>query len=413
MSTFAFLDEQTISDGKARIAVFGVGGGGGNAVQHMIMSNIAGVKFVCANTDRQALQRVDTENKVQLGEQSTRGLGAGANPEVGKIAAEESLQEIRGYLENIDMLFITAGMGGGTGTGAAPVIAKLAKDMGILTIGVVTSPFNFEGKKRLLSAEKGIEALEEQVDSLVVIPNQRLLKVYRNITMVDAYKKVDDVLLSAVRNIFDLIIRPGYINLDFADLKTAMSSRGYAMMGAGVGRGEDRARQAAEQAIRSPLLEGVTSMNAKSLVINITSGEDPEYCATLEEVEEITGIANQIANLDEGNIFFGTAFDPDLKDELRVTVVATGLVRNAAIEEPIRRTSPAPSLFSSAVAASNAVNVLSNDPEEVPAVLRQTEEVPSIVREEPVITISADEHKSTSQPTRISISDFLKNQQRR
>lgn len=411
MSTFAFLDENSIQDGKARITVFGVGGGGGNAIQHMLMSNTAGVKFVCANTDRQALERIDTENKIQLGEQSTRGLGAGANPEVGKIAAEESLQEIRQYLENTDMLFITAGMGGGTGTGAAPVIAKLAKDMGILTVGVVTTPFNFEGKRRLQSAEKGIEALEENVDSLVVIPNQRLLKVYRNITMADAYRKVDDVLLSAVRNIFDLIIRPGYINLDFADLKTAMSSRGYAMMGAGVGRGENRARQAAEQAIRSPLLEGVTSMNAKSLVINITSGEDPEYSATLEEVEEITAIANQIANLDDGNVFFGTAFDPELKDEIRVTVVATGLVRNSSLEEPRRVT---PSVFSGA-STSSSINVLGGSSEEVPAVLRQQqqEEAPVIVRHEEVVQQPQAEPAKPAQPTRISISDFLKNQQRK
>lgn len=406
MSTFAFLDENGTSDGNARITVLGVGGGGGNAIQHMLMSNITGVKFVCANTDRQALERVDTENKIQLGEQSTRGLGAGANPEVGKISAEESLQEIKSYLEGTDMLFVTAGMGGGTGTGAAPVIAKLAKEMGILTVGVVTTPFSFEGKKRLLAAEKGIEALEENVDSLIVIPNQRLLKVYRNITMADAYKKVDDVLLNSVRNIFDLIIRPGYINLDFADLQTAMSSRGYAMMGAGLGRGDDRARQAAEQAIRSPLLEGVTSMDAKSLIINITSGEDPEYCATLEEVEEITAIANQIANLDEGNIFFGTAFDPELRDEIRVTIVATGLERSKLADEPRRTTTVTsrPAITPVAHTSTPEKTTIANtgaDLSEAPSV--------TLVMDTP----SAPEPEvPVQQPTRLSIGDFLKNRQK-
>lgn len=395
MSTFAFLDENNESGTNARIAVLGVGGGGGNALQHMLMSNISGVKFICANTDHQALERVDTENKIQLGVQSTRGLGAGGNPDVGKMAAEESLQEIKSYLEGTDMLFITAGMGGGTGTGAAPVIAKLAKEMGILTVGVVTTPFSLEGKKRSQSAEKGIEELENNVDSLIVIPNQRLLKVYRNLTMVDAYKKVDDVLLNSVRNIFDLIIRPGYMNLDFADLKTAMSSRGYAMMGAGLGRGDDRARQAAEQAIRSPLLEGVTSMDAKSLIINITSSDDPEYGVTLEEVEEITAIANQIANLDEGNIFFGTAFDPELRDEIRVTVVATGLERSKHIDEPRRVVTSRPAItpVSHPIVEENIVQLLEDESVEI------TPEV------EPI--------PAPQQPTaRLSINDFLKNRQK-
>lgn len=335
--SFSVIDDDLNSG--ARITVFGVGGGGGNAIQHMIASNVTGVKFVCANTDKQALERIDTDNKIQLGEQSTRGLGAGANPEVGKVAAEESIQEIRAYLENTDMIFITAGMGGGTGTGAAPVIAKMAKDMGILTIGVVTTPFNFEGKRRLLSAEKGVEALEACVDSLIVIPNQRLLKVYRNIGMTDAYQKVDDVLLGSVRNIADLIIRKGYINLDFADIKAAMSNSGYAMMGVGLGKGESRAALAAQQAINSPLLEGVTTMSATSLIINITSAEEPEYCVTLEEVDEITNIIGQIANEDT-NIFFGTAFDPELKDGVRVSVVATGLMRN--LEAPVAQPRVAP-----------------------------------------------------------------------
>lgn len=328
MSTFAFLDDAVVNDGMARITVFGVGGGGGNAVQHMVQSGITGVKFVCANTDRQALNRINVEHKIQLGEKSTRGLGAGADPDVGQAAAEESIDEIRAHLENTDMLFITAGMGGGTGTGAAPIIAKLSKEMGILTVAVVTIPFSFEGPLRAGVAEKGVKTLEEFVDSLVVIPNERLSKIYGKITMFNAYKKADDVLLNSVRNIFDLIIRPGYTNLDFADLRTAMSSRGYAMMGIGTGRGEDRARQSAEQAIRSPLLEGVTSMDAKSLIINITSSDDEEYGITMDEVEEINSIVRQITDYEHAHIFVGTGFDAELKDEIRVQIVATGLVRN-------------------------------------------------------------------------------------
>lgn len=397
MSTFAFLDDNDGNSNNARITVLGVGGGGGNALQHMLLSNISGVKFICANTDFQALDRIDTENKIQLGVVSTRGLGAGGKPEVGKTAAEENLEEVKSYLEGTNMLFITAGMGGGTGTGAAPVIAKLAKDMGILTIAVVTTPFSLEGKKCAQLAEKGIEELEENVDSLIVIPNQRLLKVYRNLTMADAYKKVDDVLLNSVRNIFDLIIRPGYINLDFADLAEAMSSRGYAMMGAGVGRGEKRAIQAAEQAIRSPLLDGVTSMNAKSLVINITSSDDPEYDVTLEEIEEITAIVNQIANLDESNIFFGTAYDPELRDEIRVTVVATGLERIKPIDEPRRvvvTSRPAVTPVASFDdGATNAVEVDFNSP--VEAATPVVEKPPLNSEVEP-------------QPTRLTIDAFLK-----
>ena len=221
MASFEFLeDDQSDSIGQARFTVFGVGGAGGNAVQHMLESDIQGVKFVCANTDKQALDRMNAQFKIQLGEQSTRGLGAGANPQVGQTAAEESRELIRQHLEGTDMVFVTAGMGGGTGTGAAPVVAEIAKEMGILTVGVVTTPFNFEGKRRQQSAEKGIEALEAHVDSLIIIPNQRLLKVFRDISMKDAYKKADDVLLNAVRSIFDLVVRPGHINLDFADLKT-------------------------------------------------------------------------------------------------------------------------------------------------------------------------------------------------
>ena len=397
MASFEFFeDDHSDSNGQARFTVFGVGGAGGNAVQHMLQSDIQGVKFVCANTDKQALDRMEAEFKIQLGEQSTRGLGAGANPQVGQTAAEESRELIRQQLEGTDMVFVTAGMGGGTGTGAAPVVAEIAKEMGILTVGVVTTPFNFEGKRRLQSAEKGIEALEQHVDSLIIIPNQRLLKVFRDISMKDAYKKADDVLLNAVRSIFDLVVRPGHINLDFADLKTAMSTRGYAMMGVGLGRGENRARQAAEQAIRSPLLDNVTIMNAKGILINVTGGDD----VTFGEIEEITDVVNQIVDLDEGQVFYGTVFDPDARDEISVTVIATGLTRHAADSvEPTKRTN-----VQATRPAAAAQAVVEDD--DVPAIQRQQHETGAAAN--PVAT-----SVSSPRPTPMSIQDYLKNQQRK
>ena len=398
MASFEFLeDDQTDSNGQARFTVFGVGGAGGNAVQHMLESDIQGVKFVCANTDKQALDRMNAQFKIQLGEQSTRGLGAGANPNVGQAAAEESRDLIRQHLEGTDMVFVTAGMGGGTGTAAAPVVAEIAKEMGILTVGVVTTPFNFEGKRRLQSAEQGIEALEAHVDSLIIIPNQRLLKVFRDISMKDAYKKADDVLLNAVRSIFDLVVRPGHINLDFADLKTAMSTRGYAMMGAGLGRGENRARQAAEQAIRSPLLDNVTIMNAKGILINVTGGDD----VTFGEIEEITDVVNQIVDLDEGQVFYGTVFDPDARDEISVTVIATGLTRNSADSaEPVKR----PNAHVQVAQHGHATQAVVED-DDVPAIQRQNQDVAAAA--------SSASTVSAARPTPMSIQDYLKNQQRK
>lgn len=398
MASFEFLeDDQTDSNGQARFTVFGVGGAGGNAVQHMLESDIQDVKFVCANTDKQALDRMNAQFKIQLGEQSTRGLGAGANPNVGQAAAEESRDLIRQHLEGTDMVFVTAGMGGGTGTGAAPVVAEIAKEMGILTVGVVTTPFNFEGKRRLQSAEQGIEALEAHVDSLIIIPNQRLLKVFRDISMKDAYKKADDVLLNAVRSIFDLVVRPGHINLDFADLKTAMSTRGYAMMGAGLGRGENRARQAAEQAIRSPLLDNVTIMNAKGILINVTGGDD----VTFGEIEEITDVVNQIVDLDEGQVFYGTVFDPDARDEISVTVIATGLTRNSADSaEPVKR----PNAHVQVAQHGHATQAVVED-DDVPAIQRQNQDAAPAA--------SSASTVSAARPTPMSIQDYLKNQQRK
>lgn len=393
MASFEFLeDERSDGNGQARFTVFGVGGGGGNAVQHMVQSDIQGVKFVCANTDKQALDRMNAPFKIQLGEQSTRGLGAGANPDVGQIAAEESREVIRQHLEGADMVFVTAGMGGGTGTGAAPVVAEIAKEMGILTVGVVTTPFNFEGRRRLRSAEKGIEALETHVDSLIIIPNQRLLSVYGDISMQDAYRKADDVLLNAVRSIFDLVVRPGHINLDFADLKTAMSTRGYAMMGEGKSSGPDRAEEAARLAIRSPLLDNVNIINAKGVLINITGGAD----VTLRETEVITDVVNQIVDLDDGEVFFGTVFDPDARDEIRVTVIATGLTRNANDAADARRKSAS---ATTAHVQQSAQNV---EDEDIPAISRrQNAEIP------------ASAPSASPRSTPMSIQDYLKNQQRK
>ncbi|MBF7681815.1 cell division protein FtsZ [Acinetobacter sp. B5B] len=393
MPSFELLeDEQTEGNGQARFTVFGVGGAGGNAVQHMVQSDIKGVRFVCANTDKQALDRMSAPHKIQLGQESTRGLGAGANPEVGRRSAEESREQIRQQLQDADMVFVTAGMGGGTGTGAAPIVAEIAQEMEILTVGVVTTPFSFEGRRRQKSAEKGIEELEKYVDSLIIIPNERLLNVYGDISMQEAYRRADDVLLSAVRSIFDLVVRPGHINLDFADLKNAMSTRGYAMMGEGKGSGQNRAEEAARLAIRSPLLDNVNIMNAKGVLINITGGND----ITLSETKAITDVVNQIVDLDEGDVFFGTVFEPEARDEIRVTVIATGLTRNTGQQTPkVNQTQQAHM-------AQTQTNTVPD--EDVPAIQRQQQGV------EPAIN-GADNTQTTGRPNRISIQEYLKKQQ--
>ena len=410
MSSFTLIEDEVIdNNGQARFTVFGVGGGGGNAVQHMVESEINGVKFICANTDKQALDRMKAPFSVQLGQQSTRGLGAGANPEVGRTSAEEAKEQIREQLEGTDMVFVTAGMGGGTGTGAAPVVAEVAKEMGILTVGVVTTPFTFEGRKRQKSAEKGIDELEKHVDSLIIIPNQKLLSVYGDISMKEAFKKADDVLLNAVRSIFDLVVNHGHINLDFADLKTAMSTRGYAMMGIGIGRGEDRARQAAEQAIRSPLLDQVRLENAKGLLINITSADDVKP----REIDIISEVVGQIADLDEGDIFYGTVFDPDARDELRVTVIATGLNRDPVdFSTPVARQRPAAAVAPQPVVAAP----VAQDDEDAPAISRRAApaaEAPVAGAAVPVPTPAAAQPAPVARPAPMSIQDYLKNQQKK
>ncbi|MCT4563781.1 MAG: cell division protein FtsZ [Maledivibacter sp.] len=308
----------------AQIKVIGVGGGGNNAVNRMIESNLKGVQFIVVNTDKQALYTSKAEYKIQIGEKLTRGLGAGANPEVGKKAAEESRDDIYQALQGADMVFITAGMGGGTGTGAAPIVAEIAKDMGILTVGVVTKPFMFEGKRRMMHAEKGIDELKSKVDTLVTIPNDRLLQIVEKKTsMMDAFKIADDVLKQGVQGISDLIAIPGLVNLDFADVKTIMYEQGLAHMGTGKANGENRAAEAAKLAIQSPLLE--TSINgAKGVLLNITGGSN----LGLFEVNEAAEIVSQAADPD-ANIIFGAVIDEALKDELRITVIATGFHSNS------------------------------------------------------------------------------------
>jgi cell division protein FtsZ len=304
----------------AKIKVIGVGGGGGNAVNMMISYNLSGVDFVVANTDSQALTVSNAPIKIQLGTEVTKGLGAGSDPDVGKRAAIESQDKIGDVLDGADMIFITAGLGGGTGTGGAPVIAEIAKDLGALTVAVVTKPFQFEGRKRERQAEEGLAELKQMVDSLIVIPNQRLLSISgRNMSLSDAFKKADDILYHGVKGISDLIMVPGLINLDFADVKNIMSEMGLALMGTGIASGESRAVEAAQKAISSPLLEDNSIHGARGILLSITGGPD----MTLFEVNEASSLVQAEAH-EEANIIFGTVIDDDMGDEMRVTVIATG-----------------------------------------------------------------------------------------
>jgi len=306
---------------SAVIKVIGVGGGGGNAVHHMINSEVDGVEFICANTDAQALNNLKTKTILQLGSNITKGLGAGANPEIGRQAAIEDRDEIADVLSGADMVFITAGMGGGTGTGATPIVAEVAKEMGILTVAVVTRPFPFEGKKRSSIAEKGIAELSEYVDSLITIPNEKLLDVLgKEASLLEAFKAANNVLLGAVKGIADLIMHPGTINVDFADVRTVMSEMGMAMMGTGFASGEDRAREASESAIRSPLLEDINLEGARGILVNIAAGEN----LSLGEFAEVGDTIEEFAS-DDATVVVGTVIDPNLDEEMRVTVVATGL----------------------------------------------------------------------------------------
>jgi len=305
----------------AVIKVVGVGGGGGNALEHMVRESIEGVEFISVNTDAQALRKASVSSVIQIGGDITKGLGAGANPQVGRDSALEDKEKLKEVLNGADMVFIAAGMGGGTGTGAAPVIAEVAKELNILTVAVVTKPFGFEGKKRLAFAEQGIEELSKHVDSLITIPNEKLLKVYgRSVTLLEAFGYANDVLKNAVQGIAELITRPGMINVDFADVRTVMSEMGHAMMGSGVASGEERAEEAAEAAISSPLLEDIDLAGARGVLVNITAGLDMR----LDEFETVGNTVKAFAS-DNATVVIGTSLDPDMTEEFRVTVVATGI----------------------------------------------------------------------------------------
>jgi cell division protein FtsZ len=323
-----FSDEQEMT---ARIKVIGVGGGGGNALDTMIKTGLEGVEFIAANTDTQALEKSLATTKIQLGPALTRGLGAGANPDVGKKAALEEIERIREAIDGADMVFVTAGMGGGTGTGAAPIIAEIAREMGILTVAVVTRPFLFEGKRRSKNADFGIEDLCQRVDTIISIPNQKLLGIDDDLTMLEAFRRADDVLVQAVKGISDLITQPGVINVDFADVKTIMNSQGRALMGTGYGKGERRALDAVEMAINSPLLDDISIDGAMGILLNFTAGPDVK----LKEINDAASLVQQAAH-EDANIIFGLLTDPDMGDVVKVTAIATGFdVERAAMQQVV------------------------------------------------------------------------------
>jgi len=309
-----------LEENKARIKVFGIGGAGVNAVNNMIRSGLDGVEFFAGNTDAQALASSEAQNRIKLGEEITKGLGAGADPDIGQAAARESIEQIRTAIDGADMVFITAGMGGGTGTLGSSVIAEVAKEMGALTVGVVTKPFLFEGKRRMKNADRGIEELRQQVDTLITIPNQRLLSIAgRNTSLLDTFRRADDILYQAVKGISDLIIFEGLVNVDFADVRAVMSEMGMAMMGTGESSGDNRAVEAAEKAISSPLLEDISIHGARGVLINVTGSPD----VTLQEINEAAELIHAEAH-EDANIIWGMVIDPDLEDKCRVTVIATG-----------------------------------------------------------------------------------------
>ena len=341
---FELVDNEPQS---AVIKVVGVGGGGGNAVRHMIENNVQGVDFICANTDAQALADIAAKTVLQLGTGITKGLGAGTNPDIGRAAAMEDRDRIADALHGADMVFVTAGMGGGTGTGGAPIVAEVARDMGILTVAVVTRPFSFEGKSRLKIADYGLRELEQHCDSLITIPNEKLLEVLgKNTSLLDAFREANDVLLGAVQGIAELIIRPGMINVDFADVRTVMSEMGAAMMGTGQASGENRAREAAERAINSPLLDDIDVSGARGVLVNITAGLD----LSLGEFSEVGDTIEEYAS-EDATVVVGTVIDPELSDTLKVTVVATGL--GGAEARPALKVVDAGADANTAVAAPN------------------------------------------------------------
>ena len=394
MSKYTMPDDNQ-SNGQARFIVFGVGGGGGNAVEHMVQQGIQGVTFVCANTDKQALDRLTAPHKLQLGAKSNRGLGAGANPEVGREAAESEEDAIRTLLQSADMVFITAGMGGGTGTGAAPVIARIAKEMEVPTVAVVTTPFKFEGGKRIKAAKAGIEQLTNFVDSIITIPNDKLMSIYGNISMQDAFKKADDVLLHAVQGIAGTIASKGVINIDFNDIRTAMTAKGHAMMGIGRASGDDRARQATEKAIRSPLLDDLRLENAKGLIVNVMSSES----LSLEEFSQISEIVEAITDTDEADIFYGSVIDEDMGDDIHITVIATGLTLNE--QSGLETMQPIPSVNSTQAVDPNLHTSALNSQKQSKAQSFQNN----------IAHPSSEQEKRPTQTN--SIQDYLRRQQNR
>jgi cell division protein FtsZ len=350
---FELVDPYTQS---AVIKVIGVGGGGGNAVEHMLAGNIEGVDFIVANTDAQALKNSSARTILQLGTDVTKGLGAGANPEVGEQAAQEDRERIMGVLEGTDMVFITAGMGGGTGTGASPVIAQVAKELGVLTVAVVTRPFGFEGRKRAHTAEEGIQKLSQHVDSLIIIPNEKLLGVLGSETsLLDSFKAANDVLYNAVQGISELITRPGLINVDFADVTTVMQEMGMAMMGSGKASGEDRARRAVEEAIASPLLEDIDLAGARGILVNMTAGVN----ISIGEFREMGAVIEQFAS-ENATVVVGSVIDPEMQDEVRVTVIATGVGtpqnKKQTEDKQNTNTNPVPKIDTSSAAPTEGHN---------------------------------------------------------
>ena len=391
MSIKLGVADTTVSHLKPRIAVIGVGGGGGNAVNNMIAKNLEGVDFVVANTDAQALAHSSASRKIQLGLEITQGLGAGARPEIGKIAAEEAKEEIARELEGVNMVFITAGMGGGTGSGAAPVVAHIAKEKGILTVGVVTKPFSFEGRKRMETAESALANFTSEVDSIIVIPNQNLFRIAdKKTTLAEAFLMADDVLYSGVRSITDLMMMPGLINLDFADVKNIMQDKGKAIMGTGEADGDNRAEEAAKQALSNPLLDDCTMHGAKGVLINITGGDD----ITLMEIDEAANIIKEEVD-DNANIIFGSSYDEALAGKIRVSIVVTGISDGKPQPELLPRTKE-PSLIDQSYDDSNFV------PTVVPAEESMSDDTVPVsldLPEDNESTVQPEDIEADSQPT--------------
>ena len=404
MSIKLAVPEKNMVQLKPRISVIGVGGGGGNAVNNMITKKLEGVDFIVANTDAQALENSKTQRRIQLGLETTKGLGAGARPEIGKMAAEEALDEIKRELEGANMVFITAGMGGGTGSGAAPVVAKVAKEKGILTVGVVTKPFQFEGKKRSETAEQALENFTKEVDSIIVIPNQNLFRIAdKNTTLADAFVMADNVLYDGVRSITDLMIMPGLINLDFADVKAIMEDKGKAIMGTGEAEGEDRAIKAAEQALANPLLDDCSMKGAKGVLINITASQD----ITLMEVDDAVNRIKEEVD-EDANIIFGSSFDAAMEGKIRVSIVATGIddrpqnkLEKPKKAEPVKE--PLPELVPEEKDIDEVLQKISENIEEPPhEEIQETEEVV----ETTTVTAINDDASDASKAEELDFQDF-------